>query len=131
ETVQHSGSVWGSAVRDRDVNRDHPTIYHSDVSGPAEWNRDPPICDFFSKKTKATWTRSCAQRLGGIWACTHNFMRQCPLWGDSGHYSDIAERPLSPLAFGVIIEGPIRGATNQNVAFVRLGQHSRRRTSAR
>jgi hypothetical protein len=68
----------------------------ANVSGTAREKSRPPICDFFSKKTKATWTISCAQLAGGIRACTLNCMRQCPL-SESGHYSDIAECPL--LAF--------------------------------
>ena len=54
-----SGNVYGSAVRDRDVNRDHfclpvdhPTI--ANVSGTAREKSRRTICDFFSKKPKAT-----------------------------------------------------------------------------
>jgi hypothetical protein len=44
------------------VRVDHPTI--ANVSGPREKESRRTIGDFFPKKTKAIWTRSCAQRSG-------------------------------------------------------------------
>jgi hypothetical protein len=61
----------GSAVRNRDVSRDHPrpsTI--GNVCGSAVRNRGPPIRDYFPKKAKSDLTGSSSQRLGGKRAMT-------------------------------------------------------------